>query len=94
MISCDDAPALENALHQAFHKTRLNKINPRKEFYRTDIDAVRQIVEENHAEVQYVADPEALEYRQSLTMSDDDEEYIEGVYDKLDEGKEGHADDE
>jgi hypothetical protein len=94
MISCDDAPALENALHQAFHKTRLNKINPRKEFYRTDIDAVRRIVEENHGEVQYIADPEALEYRQSLTMSDDDEEYIEGVYDKLDEGKEGHADDE
>ena len=92
MISCDDAPALEHALHQAFHKTRLNKMKPRKEFYRTDIDAVRRIVEENHAEVQYVADPEALEYRQSLTMSDDDEEFIEAVYDKLDEGKEGHAD--
>jgi hypothetical protein len=94
MISCDDAPTLENALHQAFHKTRLNKMKPRKEFYRTDIDAVRRIVEENHAEVQYVADPEALEYRQSLTMSDDDEEFIEGVYEKLDQGKEGHTDDE
>lgn len=94
MICCDDAPGLENALHQAFHKTRLNKMKPRKEFYRTDIDAVRRIVEENHGEVQYVADAEALEYRQSLTMSDDDGEYIEGVYDKLDEGKEGHADDE
>ena len=82
MISCDDAPALENALHQAFHKTRLNKIKPRKEFYRTDIDAVRRIVEENHGEVQYVADPEALEYRQSLTMSDDDEEFIEAVYEQ------------
>jgi hypothetical protein len=94
MISCDDAPTLENALHRAFHKTRLNKMKPRKEFYRTNIEAVRQVVEENHGEVQCVADPEALEYRQSLTMSDEDEEYIEAVYDKLDQGKEGHADDE
>jgi hypothetical protein len=93
MISCDDAPALENALHQAFHKTRLNKMKPRKEFYRTDIDAVRRIVEENHGEVQYVADPEALEYRQSLTMPDDDQEFIEAVYEKLDQGQEGHTDD-
>ena len=32
MIACDDAPALENALHHALHKTRLNKLNLRKEF--------------------------------------------------------------
>ncbi len=64
MISCDDAPTLENALHRTLHKHRLNKLKPRKEFFRTDFEAIRAIVEEHHGEVQYVADPEALEYRQ------------------------------
>jgi hypothetical protein len=30
MISSDDAPALENAIHRKLHKLRLNKANPRK----------------------------------------------------------------
>jgi hypothetical protein len=28
MISCNDAPALENALHRELHKARLNKVKP------------------------------------------------------------------
>jgi hypothetical protein len=80
MVSCDDAPKLENALHRAFHKTRLNKIKPRKEFFRADIEHIRKIVQENHGDVEYVADAEALEYRQSISMSEDDAEYIEKVY--------------
>ena len=35
MISCDDAPSLENALHRESHKQRVNKVNFRKEFFRT-----------------------------------------------------------
>lgn len=80
MISCDDAPKLENSLHRALHKSRLNRVNPRKEFFRADIEELRKIVEANHGEVQYVADPEALEYNQSLSASDEDLEYIDKVY--------------
>jgi len=94
MISSDNAPVLENSLHKEMHKLRINKANPRKEFFKTDIDAIRQVVEENHGEVQYVADPEALEYRQSLTISDEDLEFIENEYDALDEENETVADDE
>ncbi|MCG8404808.1 MAG: GIY-YIG nuclease family protein [Phycisphaerales bacterium] len=95
MISSDDAPSLENALHRAFHKLRVNKINPRKEFFRTQIDDINRIVTENHGEVQYVADAEALEYRQSLEMTDDDQEFIESVYDKFeDDGLEPDEDDQ
>lgn len=83
MISSDDAPALENTIHNILHKLRLNKVNPRKEFFKTDMDNIRTIVEDHHGEVQYVADPEALEYRQSLDMSDEDQGYIESMYDKL-----------
>jgi len=82
MISCDDAPALENALHRLLHKHRLNKIKPRKEFFKTDIETIRKVVLEHHGEVEYVADPEALEYHQSLTMTDEDAEYIEQVYEE------------
>lgn len=40
MISCDDAPTLENRLHRALHRERINKVNPRKEFFKADL--VRQ----------------------------------------------------
>jgi len=90
MISSNDAPALENALHRALHRGRLNRIKPRKEFFRTDLEAIRKVVLERHGEVQYVADPEALQYRQSLTMSEEDSEYIESVYDALEDDGKAH----
>jgi len=95
MISSDDAPALENALHEALHKVRLNKVNPRKEFFRAKIDAIHKLVEEHcDGEVLYTADPEALEYRQSLEMSDEDAEFIDSVYDAVEEDEETVLDDE
>ncbi len=85
MISSDDAPTLENTLHRELHKVRLNKVKPRKEFFKTGIEKIRKIVEQNHGEVQYVAAPEALQYQQSLEMSEEDSEFIESIYDALDE---------
>lgn len=85
MIKCDNAPSLENALHRELHRSRVNKSNPRKEYFKTDIGTLLQIVKQNHGEVQYKADPEALEYRQSITMSDDDAEFIERVYEEAEE---------
>ncbi len=37
MIKCEDAPALESALHKCFHAKRVNRVNPRKEFFRVSI---------------------------------------------------------
>lgn len=85
MISCDNAPALENALHRAFHKRRINKANPRKEFFRVGIADIVKMVEEHHGVVEYAAEPEALEYRQSLTMSEEDSLFIEGVYSAIED---------
>ena len=83
MISCDNAPALENALHRELHKHRLNRVNFRKEFFRVDFDSIRGIVEENHAEVDYVADPDALQYRESLELTDEDYEFVEQTVQSL-----------
>lgn len=93
MISSNDAPALETALHRQLHKLRINKVNPRKEFFRVDFDSIRQIVEQHHGVVEYTADAEALEYRQSLEISDEDEEYIEHVYEDAEEDRGATVDD-
>lgn len=82
--SCD-APALENALHRALHRSRVNKMNPRKEFFRTTIDEIKQVVTNHCGTVEFVADAAALEYRQSLTMSDSDADYVSAVYEKLED---------
>ncbi len=92
MISSDDAPTLENTLHRQLHRTRINKTNPRKEFFKTDIESIIQIVKEHHGEVQYLADVEALQYRQSVSMTDEDQEFIESVYDDLEEEEEVSVD--
>src|SRR5262249_50293458 len=65
MIASDDAPKLERALHKVFHKRRVNKANLRKEFFRITIEEIVRAVKENHGEVEYKADAEALEYLQS-----------------------------
>jgi hypothetical protein len=92
MVSCDDAPALENALHRSLHKLRINKTNPRKEFFKTDLETIVRIAKENKCKVEYIADVEALEYRQSVAMTEEDSEYIESVYDAAEDESEAVAD--
>ena len=77
MISCDDAPSLENALHREFHKRRVNRVNFRKEFFRVDLDTIGRVVESQHGKVEYRAEPEALQYRESMNMPDEDFDFIE-----------------
>jgi hypothetical protein len=85
MISCEDAPTLEYALHRKLFKVRINKANPRKEFFKTDIATIAGVVKEHHGDIEYIADAEALQYRQSLEMSDDDQQFVESVYSALDD---------
>ncbi len=76
MIASDNAPKLENNLHRALHRYRVNRVNFRKEFFRVDLEAIRRIVEANHGVVEFQAEPEAGEYRQTLGISDQDFEYL------------------
>lgn len=71
MISCDDAPALEYALHNKLSSERMNKVNLRKEFFKTDLNIIIQCVEEHHGKVEYVADPAALQYYRSLEIAEE-----------------------
>lgn len=70
MISCDDAPALEKTLHDHLENYRINKINLRKEFFRVELRRIIDEVERHHGQVEYIADPVALQYLQSLEYAE------------------------
>lgn len=84
MVSCDDAPTLENAIHRHFHKHRVNKVNPRKEFFRIELEEIRKFVVANRGEVEFIAEYTASEYHQSMSMSEDDQAVIDQAFAKAD----------
>lgn len=70
MISCDDAPALEKTLHDHLESYRINRVNLRKEFFRVELSKIIDEVERHHGQVEYIADPVALQYLQSLEYAE------------------------
>lgn len=69
MIFSDDAPALENILHKTFEENAVNKVNPRKEFYRIDLKAIEDVVKNNHnATVEFTEVAKAEQYRETLKL--------------------------
>jgi len=77
MIDCEDAPSLENALHRELTRFRVNRVNLRKEYFRLELPEILAAVERHHGRIEYVAEPEALEYRDSLETSPDEVEELE-----------------
>jgi hypothetical protein len=69
LIFTDDAPALEAALHNAFEKQKVNKINPRREFFRVSLDEIKAVVRANFDKtVEWVDVAQAEQFRQSMLM--------------------------
>lgn len=67
LLWSDNAPELENALHQLFEVRRLNLVNPRREFYRdVELGEIEAFVRSKGLSAQFIEDPEAREYRQTL----------------------------
>jgi hypothetical protein len=62
LIYTEDAPALENALHKAFHRHRINRVNERKEFFHVPIEAISEAVRGHRADVQITLAAEAADY--------------------------------
>ena len=81
MISSDDAPALEAALHRMFHKRGINRANLRKVFFAVSIEEIAHAVQKCHGEVEYTASPEALEYEETQRLSDEDFDFISSTVD-------------
>jgi F0F1-type ATP synthase membrane subunit b/b' len=68
MIWSEDAPALETELHKRFVRAQVNKVNPRKEFFRLSLADLRKHVETMGIEASWTMTALAAEYRESLAI--------------------------
>ena len=60
---------LEYKLHQRFSKQRINLVNNRKEFFKVPIGEIKKSLDEfKDLTVEFHAEPEAEEYRQSMIL--------------------------
>jgi hypothetical protein len=68
LIVSDDAPALEHRLHQHFLTSQMNKVNPRKEFFRTTLTTIRSEVEKLGIQANWTMHATASQYRETLAI--------------------------
>jgi hypothetical protein len=70
LIFSENAPALEAKLHEHFYKSRINKLNRRKEFFRADILEIEKVLRQNYDKVvDVVKEAPAEQYRESLLIN-------------------------
>lgn len=81
MIFSEDAPKLEKELHKKFMLSQMNKVNPRKEFFRVDLLEIKAEIELRGIDAKWTLKAEALQYRESLaidkTIKEDTEKRLE-----------------
>lgn len=71
IIYSEDAPQLENQLHQQFSDRRINRINTKKEFFRVTLDEIEAFVNQHTgAQIQFTKMAEARDYRETLSLLD------------------------
>ncbi|MEV3833521.1 DUF4041 domain-containing protein [Aeromonas allosaccharophila] len=69
MIYSDDAPSLEKDLHRVFDENSVNKVNPRKEFFRLPLADIKKAIEGHGlSDIHWTMKAEATEYRESLSL--------------------------
>lgn len=68
MIFSDNAPELENTLHKEFYNNRVNKVNDRREFFRVDLEKIKEVAQKYKADIKFTMIAEAEQYRQTLAM--------------------------
>jgi hypothetical protein len=68
MIYSEDAPALENKLHDLFEVHTVNKVNYRKEFFNVSITDIQKVCTALGHDVELTKIAEARDYRQSIEL--------------------------
>lgn len=68
MIFSDDAPHLEKTLHRHFLRQQMNKVNPRKEFFRLSLGQIRKELEGLGVETHWTMTAAAHDYRETLRI--------------------------
>ncbi|RXK59013.1 DUF4041 domain-containing protein [Lacibacter luteus] len=70
MIFSEDAPGLERQLHKLFLKMQMNKINPRKEFFKVTLTDIKDEIEKMGLNPKWTMAAEAKQYRESLALEE------------------------
>lgn len=70
IIESEDAPALETALHKALALMQVNKVNPRKEFFRVGLSDIHTLVEKMGLKANWTMEAAAAEYRETLAIEE------------------------
>ena len=68
MIYSEDAPTLENALHQMLEKRSVNRINARKEFFNVSLEEIEEIVHQQDVNAEFIRIPLAEEFRKTQAI--------------------------
>lgn len=68
MIWSEDAPALERELHKRFVTRQINKVNPRKEFFRIAATEIRDYIESIGCQAIWTLTAEAVQYRETIAI--------------------------
>ena len=68
LIKTEDAPSLECALHKAFVATQVNKVNPRKEFFRVGLEEVRTKLDELGIHASWTMTAACRQYQETLAL--------------------------
>ena len=68
MIFSENAPELETSLHRHFLTSQVNKVNPRKEFFRVPIVTIREELEKLNIQTQWTLTAAAKEYKETLAL--------------------------
>jgi hypothetical protein len=76
MIYTEDAPTLENELHQRFHDRRLNLVNLRREFFNVSLEEIENAVREKFAEIEFTKIAEAREYRETQSIKEQNQKQL------------------
>lgn len=90
MIYSEDAPALEKKLHHHFNHERVNKVNYKKEFFKTSLMDVKHYLDELGIQAKFTLKAEAAQYRESLKielMPDDEQRRLEDAIEKIELSK-------
>jgi hypothetical protein len=68
MIYSEDAPGLERELHKKFLRLQMNKVNPRKEFFRVSLAEIKDEIDKMNISAKWTIAAEARQYRESLAI--------------------------
>lgn len=67
LIFSENAFELESKLHEYFKKYKVNKVNGRKEFFKVNINEIKdKVLSEHNSTVQFIDEPKAIQYRETL----------------------------